>query len=150
MKIISSVLVILFMQSAWTFELPSCLPSKDSCEFYQCLEAQYPCGPNGYVLQFGSPQCEKYLHVQALSTLGLQLWYPRVRECLQEELAQGQFATCQELSDFAFQSHIPCYVKTGFCQLSFVDRLQYMMVVGSSLLDPSVQMAAWQIQQICR
>jgi hypothetical protein len=82
-----------------------------------------------------------------------------VMQCLQESLEPFShtgkyFSSCKELSDFAFDSHKPCYLGQGkkkkfasLCDLSTWNQIQVMRTVWKGVnskksLDQSVDVAA--------
>ncbi len=89
-----------------------------SCHFYSaCLEAQEPCGADGYAVGYGERFCYAFKNA-SFSAKG-QAWRDNVMQCLQNalvpELAVSRAPTlaCAELTDVAFGSHPACYTETG-------------------------------------
>ncbi|KAI9338786.1 hypothetical protein BDR26DRAFT_838048 [Obelidium mucronatum] len=84
-------------------------PNTSTCDFYsQCLEAAHTCGPKGYSLNFGEPNCNKFITNASKFTPEGQLWLANVRSCLQKKLiplVSREDITCDEIEDFAFDSH---------------------------------------------
>ena len=94
------------------------------CSFYpDCLEAAYNCGPTGYPLGYGNKYCNKFLDNYVIYDKDGQAWIDGTLLCLKEALVPlvedttGQ--TCKTVNDFAFASHVGCYVNNGFCDLAF-------------------------------
>lgn len=97
-----------------------------ACDYYDCREAESEaqCGEEGYYLGFGARHCKSLSIVTApeLSLPG-QTWLGLTRQCLLDyaEAEIEQEATCDTIKRKALNSHIDCYVDSGFCDLPFVD-----------------------------
>ena len=94
------------------------------CSYYpDCVEAEYQCGPSGYPLGYGLKYCNKFVDNFDLYDADGQAWIEGTLICLKEALLPlvldntGQ--TCSSLSDYAFNSHVDCYVDNGFCGLIY-------------------------------
>lgn len=136
---------------AFTLKDTGCKPANNSCEFYRCVESETACGPKGYPLNFGERLCERYRAEEPKSSSSLQVWYPKVRKCLQVALKQaGEIRDCGDLSKKAFASHVGCYVGTGFCDLSFGDKFAIAATTGVDLLNPDAQAMVGKVQEICK
>jgi hypothetical protein len=105
----------------------SCLaPVPRTCAFYSaCLEADMPCGADGYALGYGEKYCARYDVDVALSPQGL-VWRDAVLHCLQEalvpELAHVSSMSCDAITTFAFDSHPRCYTEgPSICFLPITD-----------------------------
>lgn len=118
----------LFLQTA--FASPQCRPSTASCAYYACAEDKLQCGEENYLTQFGAHFCEKYRSTEANFSKRGQVWLQKVRYCLQKELDRGldSGVSCSRVEDFAFDSHVGCYVKTGYCSLGFRDKFRVVSV----------------------
>lgn len=125
-------------------------PSETDCHYYLEVEESYKCGPRGYPLNFGHRLCEKYLRAEPEARTGVQLWFPKVRFCLQDFIAGGSFLDCQDLRRQAINSHVDCYKKTGFCELSSKDERQIIRMTAAELFRPSVLSLALRVKSECR
>ncbi len=95
--------------------------------------------------------CEKYLSAESKVNDNLKWWFPRVRLCLQEELKKMNKTSCDQISDDAFKSHLPCYVKTGFCYLNILDKIALVEASGlKDVLQPNSMTTALHIEAICK
>ena len=52
------------------------------------------------------------------------MWVNSVKKCLMNSLLDKSFPDCQSLTDFAFESHVDCYLNPGsgakgFCSIVF-------------------------------
>lgn len=136
-------------------EAISCSSSESQCEAYLCLEEQMNCGEKGYLKEFGYQNCQKYLDSEEFVSESLKSWYAKVRLCLQnraiEIVANGEedSLSCQKLKDKAFQSHVRCYIETGFCQLDFFDKLDLARITGSDLFKVESLKTEAQINKFC-
>lgn len=95
-------------------------PPPNQCDFYrQCPEAAFDCGDTGYPLKFGEPMCKVYLDNESSFSPTLRVWAQKVRQCLQNALVpvleNRECNDCDVLETFAFNSHVPCYIDSGYC-----------------------------------
>eukprot|EP00457_Paulinella_chromatophora_P006088 gb/GEZN01006106.1/.p1 GENE.gb/GEZN01006106.1/~~gb/GEZN01006106.1/.p1 ORF type:complete len:512 (+),score=31.99 gb/GEZN01006106.1/:50-1585(+) len=95
------------------------------CNWYvSCLEEKQKCGKEGYALSYGAVYCGRYSNAAQTLSLKANKWAAAVRVCLQQALAPLiSHKSCDEIKDFAFASHAPCYIKEGVCDLSREDWL---------------------------
>ncbi len=110
--------------------LISFVANSSECDFYQQLDSEYQCENKGYPINFGYKYCIKFINKKSSFSAEGQQWLANTRECLINELKNTSFNNCQELKDFAFDSHNNCYEQAGFCSLSKKDRKQlYKMIL---------------------
>ena len=118
-------LLILPLQSR--AEFPASCPrmtTPNDCGFYtECLETQNQCGPSGYPLGYGLKYCNKFNEMN-LSAAGEQ-WITTTMACLQNALInEAENKTdCGEVEEKGFDSHVLCYVSSGFCELPVKDAI---------------------------
>jgi hypothetical protein len=127
-------------------------PSRESCDFYHELAAEFQCGPKGYLEEFGIPLCEKYLNAESgLHSTQLVEWFREVRFCLQQKLEdeRSSFGDCRELKKGALDSHLGCYRETGFCELSWVDRATVLRLTSWRVFTPEVLSLMVRTTKIC-
>ena len=103
-----------------------------SCDYYRtCLEPKFQCGDSGYPIGYGEKYCMKFLALStpnnpSLSLKGV-LWRNSTLKCLQSELDLGLenklFSNCEQLDNFAFDSHPGCYTlkNASICELPLSD-----------------------------
>lgn len=128
----------------------ACLPGVDSCDFYLCKEKIEPCGVKGYWLAYGYKFCRLFLTETQDFSESSKEWMSKVRYCLQEEIKQGtDKLSCQEDRKFAMDSHVDCYIKTGFCQLSLKDRASIIWMLRSALVLPITYMEGVELEYMC-
>ncbi|MFP5385265.1 MAG: hypothetical protein ACLGHN_04255 [Bacteriovoracia bacterium] len=62
------------------------------------------------------------------------MWVEEVRRCLIEEMNRfEQNLGCSELKRRAFQTHVPCYIQSGFCSLSLKDKRAVIKTIWPSI-----------------
>ncbi len=96
------------------------------CEYYRCREAAQPCGPGGYVASYVGPYCQRFASVtEPRVSAAARRWLQRVRQCLVRELdRRAPIGTaCEETRAIGLETHVTCYLETGFCSLSPFDWL---------------------------
>ena len=92
--------------------------------FYRCAEQTLHCGPDGYLIGYGTRYAERfYRHTRPWMSPAGQQWIDDVLVCLQEELRDSIDAetSCEDVRTIAFDTHPDCYVSRGFCDLPFTD-----------------------------
>jgi hypothetical protein len=128
--------IFLIFNSVSSFAVELCEPRVDSCGFYLCQEKNHLCGPKGYPLGFGFKFCQVYLQTQQNYSPAAHAWLQRVRVCLMNEFtkeeAENPSRTCREIKSQSFHSHVGCYVRTGFCELTGMDHLRIFWAMRSS------------------
>lgn len=139
-------LCLISLSSSWA------APSRKNCHYYKQVEKEYRCGPEGYPLMFGHRLCFKYLQTEKKLSKDIQKWFPKIRYCLQNfiEKQHGAIRDCQDLKRQALDSHIGCYKRTGFCELSFQDRLSILQVTSSDLLNMDVVGLSMRVTAECK
>ncbi len=126
-------------------------PSRSSCNYYLTVENDYNCGFNGYPLKFGYRLCQKYLKAEPNMTRNVQKWFPKIRHCLQDYIADGRgsFRTCDDLHKRAINSHIGCYVKTGFCSLGIMDQADILAATSFDLFNLDIMALSLKVKAAC-
>lgn len=133
-------------------------PSSLDCHFYLEIESEMRCGPQAYFQKWALPMCEKYVQYETdpfkkwLVTSELRAWFPKVRLCLQQYLAAaGSNLSCHNLPEHANQSHVQCYVQTGYCEMSGLSKAQLASLSAKAvIIDPDLwEQSAWEIAEIC-
>ncbi len=128
----------------------NCSASADSCEFYRCMEREQSCGKHGYWREFGYPYCQKFLTTQDRFSLTSQRWLTDVRECLQQRVGESvEHTSCSSTYRIAMDSHISCYVDTGFCELSFPEQLKIFWNLKGALRRPITWKEAHLLNKAC-
>ncbi len=145
MKTVITLLLAFFTLSAIA------VPSRNDCNYYLDVERDFKCGFKGYPLKFGYRLCEKYLEAQPGMTRAVQRWFPKIRYCLQNylETERASIRDCKDLHRKAINSHINCYVQTGFCDLSVLDQAQIVQVTAFDILNPDVMGLSLRVKAAC-
>ncbi|XP_002164639.3 uncharacterized protein LOC100213149 [Hydra vulgaris] len=126
-------------------------PTGSDCSWYKdCLENINTCGTQGYALNYALSYCNKYeKNFNKFSSEG-QKWIAAVKKCLQLKLASllkskvNEKLSCAFIKQFAFDSHLPCYVDpTGsrtysFCSLSIKDKYEVVNTIKGAFLSEFV------------
>lgn len=127
-------------------------PSRSSCEYYEEVDAEFSCGPKGYLRKFGIPLCRKYLAAEPKLSPDLVIWLQEVRLCLQLNLEynRNRVSGCNDLRKVALNSHEECYKSTGFCDLSLREKLKVVQLTSSRIFNRNILMLALKLPGICR
>jgi len=136
MKIIFQVMLSMTIGS---FAFAASSPSRGGCDYYLTLESQLQCGRNAYLSKWAYPLCQMYLSREPRMSVAIQNWFREVRYCLQEDLRRSVSQAglqCQGLDQKAIQSHVDCYAKTRFCDLSSMDQLAVLDLTKEHLSEP--------------
>lgn len=133
-----------------------CVPNVDSCGFYACQEKRFNCGPRGYPLGFGFKFCQIFLNTEDSYSPEAHAWLRRVRVCLMEAFVEandhaeeGTVRTCKVIKTDGFDSHLGCYVKTGFCDLSTWDQFKISWQMRNSFIHPEVVADGLSVLKAC-
>jgi hypothetical protein len=124
----------------------------NSCNYYLCRESNQNCGETGYYLRFGYPYCEKFTVSEKpdLSYEG-NIWLDKVGLCLREQLELiSNETSCGDTESSAIQSHIYCYLTTGFCNLKLNDQIQIFGIVYKELSDTRFMKVLLEIGSRCQ
>jgi hypothetical protein len=92
--------------------------------FYQCAEQALHCGPDGYLIGYGTRYAERfYRYTRPWMSPAGKRWIDATLVCLQEKLRERIDAqtSCDDVRTIAFDSHPECYVESGFCELPVTD-----------------------------
>lgn len=129
---------------------PSAMPSSQSCQYYQTLENSLQCGPDSYLIKSGYPLCEHYKRISPWMTDEIQKWFPKIRYCLQAALEERENEiTCANLDQTALETHVDCYVQTGYCDLSLASKTQLSLVTLPRMTDSLWRKTAREILKAC-
>ncbi len=101
------------------------------CEIYLQIEEHANCTKrkkdhSHYLTDFGYAYCRQFTKAAESWDPELQLFIKSVAQCLQEDVIENfsKGYSCKKVEDEAFfTAHPRCYYQTGFCQLSFEQKL---------------------------
>ncbi len=128
-----------------------CQQYLDDCEYYSCIEAQKQCGNRGYPIGFGRKYCLRFDERQARLSPEGQEWMMRVRSCLITGMEESSDElTCRQFKRTAVKLHVPCYVQSGYCQLSKKDKKAVIKMIRWSLWRPSLLSAGIRVLRSCQ
>lgn len=119
------------------------------CSYYSCLSKSLRCRDEGYLKSFGQHYCAYFEKNEARYSREGKVFLSRVRLCLQKALSRESLS-CDNVRAKAIDSHIPCYVESGFCELSLKDRQRIYDAVWRELRRPDFFAAAFKIQGHCQ
>lgn len=148
MKSFTFALILTFVSSLASAYCP---PSYSSCDYYVCAEEHNPCGKQGYWMGWGHRYCQQYLESENKFSIEAQQWLRENRQCLQaraEEITQG--TQCNGIRKAAMESHVGCYVETGFCSLSFKDKTAILWGLRTALNAPEAWIEGIRLEKACR
>ncbi len=126
-------------------------PSRKSCNYYVEVEREYRCGSEGYPVKFGYRLCEKYRVAEPNMPAKVKTWFPKIRYCLQRylETQRGSIRDCHDLHVKAINSHIGCYVATGFCDLGIMDQAAILQVTSMDIFNTDIMGLSMRVQMAC-
>lgn len=146
--------IVLFLLSAWFAEAHSkifddCSKFIGTCDYYLCKESNSACGAEGYYLEFGYRYCQKFETRKSEYSAGGQTWLSEVKACLQQEIENSHAGSCREARSVALSSHVTCYERTNYCELSFWDKYRVYSTVNEELEYRDFAKIAFRIAGSC-
>lgn len=97
------------------------LADEGNCSFYTELEKTKKCGANGYLIQYGYMYCNKFGEYYKLFNKDGQKWVNSVRKCLMNKLYAKSSLNCNQLKNYAFDTHVTCYLNPGYSSKGICD-----------------------------
>lgn len=124
-----------------------CAALLGSCDYYRCLENGLQCGKNGYLIGFAHKYCERSMRTlkQKMESSKSEQWIYKTSYCLQKKVndesltVSRPLVSCEQLQKDAYNSHSTCYVQSGFCDLSFKEKLSVL----NSIKEEALSLKAW-------
>lgn len=122
-------------------------PSGDSCDWYRnCLEKRYPCEDtsNAYAIKYAEKFCRLYGDRYSLFSPEGRKWVDAVRKCLQVSLVPilrpWRKLSCEDIRQWAFNSHTPCYLDPdkgapSICDLDCQDFFKIFWTIKGSFIQ---------------
>lgn len=110
--------------------------SADNCTFYKTFSEPVDCrdyDKQSYTRTYGLKYCSAFLSKDNDWSLELKNWRKKTSVCLQEMLRDNPKRIapgCDQLLEFAFDTHPICYKQAGICDLSPSDQLQILATVS--------------------
>lgn len=123
-------------------------PDGTTCTWYIiCLEKRNPCfdiDNQGSAVQYALKFCNLHSESQQHFSDQGQRWINAVRECLQVELVRIMRPyvqmTCEEIENFAIETHSPCYLhpypdEPSICDLGLTDWAKVFWTIKGGFVD---------------
>lgn len=153
MKIIQAAVILLLISiySCLAFaDSSECKPDANSCEYYLCKEINDPCGVKGYWLAYGYKYCRIFLTQTDSFSNTSKIWMYKARYCLQQALQlETKDRECSEDRKVAMDSHVACYIQSGFCSLSLKDRSEIIWLLRSAFTQPMTYVEGLEVEYQC-
>lgn len=112
----------------------ACSDLKDDCEYYSCISSIKNCPSSSYPENFGRKYCLRYADRSTGFSDKGKLWIENVKRCLIQDMEKFEVKlSCSQLKSRAFKGHVPCYVASGFCQLSIHDKREVIRTIWPSI-----------------
>jgi hypothetical protein len=128
-----------------------CQQFSSDCEYYSCVEATKHCGKRGYLMGFGDKYCRKFSKKEEKLSREGKTWMIAVRTCLIHRLENVSTGlTCKQYKREAIDQHVPCYTKSGYCDLSKKDKKTIIKIIRGSLWKPSLFSAGLSVLRHCK
>jgi hypothetical protein len=145
------ILFLILFFSLPVFAESACEHLKDDCEYYSCLSHLKHCSDLSYPENFGKRYCLRYAdRMSSFSETGKN-WIQSVKKCLIREMEGFESKlSCPGLRNRAFQSHVTCYVESGFCGLSFHDKKQILRTIWPSIRNVQILANGINVLRACR
>lgn len=148
---LNKILFIVLLFSVSTVHAEMMPPTVGTCGFYLQLEQEKQCGPQGYLKSYGFKYCRKFLYEMnhEFSAKG-KVFVQKAGQCLQSALWNKSDINCLEIKNQAISSHGPCYYHSGFCQLSFHDKMVIFSTIKKELFQSDFRKQALKMLKICQ
>lgn len=144
-------LIVLFILSFSTYAFSECQQYIDQCEYYSCVETIKKCGKRGYLSGFGEKYCRKFQSNESLFSSNGKEWIESVKSCLINEIEMtDESASCSHFKTRSISRHVPCYISSGYCELSKRDKSMVIKTIRGSLWRPSIIKAGLKILSQCK
>jgi len=91
------------------------------CGNYDTFEKQFHCGEDGYFLKFGKHYCLRFFDPEIFKDFDdagkqfVRCTGPCLVDSLRDFLKANPSASCPAIADAAFETHVGCYSRCGFC-----------------------------------
>lgn len=109
------------------------------CETYQTVAHSLQCSDNNYLLQFGYRYCRAYVQTAYRYLPETQITLSKIRKCLIADITSDTSLTCDNSETRAMESHLRCYVQSGFCEIDAFDQILIYQVAARETHRTSFQ-----------
>ncbi|KAI1728648.1 stanniocalcin family domain-containing protein [Ditylenchus destructor] len=97
----------------------------EGCFAYKCFEKTAHCGPNGYLLAYGTKYCQRFHEPDVYDRFDEdgKAFINSTASCLINKMEQyiqkhsEKLIDCNDLTAEAFRSHVDCYLQCDFCHV---------------------------------
>ncbi len=120
-----------------------------TCDYYEARSDELNCDANGYLKSFGEYYCRRFEAAHPHFTSQGQVVLDKIKICLQKSLEGDNQLSCNNVLSRAAESHVPCYVGSGFCQMGFWDKWVLGTIVAPALQDPVLRSSIERIELRC-
>jgi hypothetical protein len=119
------------------------------CGYYECLQAEMNCSASNYISAFAIPYCYKYQKDQPHYSDRGQMFLTNVRYCLQEKVENMDERSCKNIRPYAVNSHIACYLSSGFCELTMAEKTRVIWTASNELIHSDIRQAGLETMKLC-
>ena len=144
------IALLAFILSFNLYAFEECQHLIEECAYYACVEGIKKCGERKYFIGFGLKYCNSFDFRSAKFSEEGKLWLDDVKSCLIESIdSLDESLSCRKLKKASISSHVNCYVKSGYCNLSFRDKKEVIKTIKGALWRPSILRAGLKINFKC-
>lgn len=151
MKGIGLFLISFSASAAFGLVLASdCSQYANDCEYYSCVSNSKHCSDESYPENFGKRYCLRYEERKENFSEEGKTWIQEVRKCLIQDMSTFENdLSCSQLRKRAFKGHVPCYVESGYCNLSLRDKIQVTRTIWPSIRNVYILASGINILKAC-
>lgn len=120
----------------------------DICDGYLVKSQQLGCAADNYLTAYGYKYCRAFEKEEWSFSLNGQHTLQRLRLCLATEIARAN-VTCESVESFAYDSHVDCYIKSGFCEMDPIDQAHVGWVIRDEIGTPEFNQTAGLVGAVC-
>lgn len=146
------ILILVIGLSSAAFAAPSDIANELSvCEHYSHLNEQLGCSNDNYLMSYGYKYCVRYANYDSDLLPATQEVLQKIRRCLVKDLDDASTKlTCDTVEKFAYDSHVHCYVDSGYCGIDQVDKGLIVAIAHDELRTPNFLKTAAAVLLECK